>query len=83
MAWPRCWPPSWPTTRAGTPATVEFGGTTAPDDLVEVTIPAEAGATLVIPGWLIKGNATPLVVKAFADTANVITVNGYVNQKTA
>ena len=63
--------------------TIEWGGTSAPDDLVEMTIPAEAGAILVIPGWLIKGNATPLIVKAFADTANLITVNGYVNQKTA
>jgi hypothetical protein len=32
---------------------------------------------------LLKGNATPLVVKAFAASANVITLHGYVNQITA
>jgi hypothetical protein len=31
---------------------------------------------------LIKGNATPLVVKAFAATTNVICINGFVNQIT-
>ena len=60
--------------------TLEWGGTTAPDDLIELTITAEAGLTLVAPGLLIKGNATPLVVKAFAATTNVITLHGYVNQ---
>jgi hypothetical protein len=60
--------------------TVEWGGTTAPDDLIELTITTETGLTLVAPGLLIKGNATPLVVKAFAATTNVITLHGYVNQ---
>lgn len=63
--------------------TVEWGGTTSPDDLIELTITTEAGLTLVAPGLLIKGNATPLVVKAFAASANVITLHGYVNQITA
>ena len=60
--------------------TLEWGGTTAPDDLIELTITAEAGLTLVAPGLLIKGNASPLLVKAFAGTTNVITLHGYVNQ---
>jgi len=63
--------------------TLEWGGTTAPDDLIELTITAEAGLTLVAPGLLIKGNASPLIVKAFAGTTNVITLHGYVNQITA
>ena len=63
--------------------TLEWGGTTAPDDLIELTITAEAGLTLVAPGLLIKGNASPLIVKAFAATPNVITLHGYVNQITA
>ncbi len=63
--------------------TLEWGGTTAPDDLIELTITAEAGLTLVAPGLLIKGNASPLIVKAFAATTNVITLHGYVNQITA
>lgn len=60
--------------------TVEWGGTTSPDDLIEITIPAEAGFTLVVPGLVIKGNATPLVVRAFAASANVVTIHGYVNR---
>lgn len=60
--------------------TVQWGGTTSPDDDIELTIAAESGLVLVAPGLLIKGNATPLVVRAFAGTANVITIHGYVNQ---
>ena len=61
--------------------TVEWGGVTAPDDLIEITIPAESGLVLVAPGLLIKGNATTaLNVRAFAATANVITIHGYVNR---
>jgi hypothetical protein len=40
----------------------------------------EAGLVTVAPGLLIKGNATPLVIRAFAGTANVITIHGFVNQ---
>lgn len=57
--------------------TIEWGGTTSPDDLIEVTIPPESGLILVVPGLIIKGNATPLVVRAFAASANVITIHGY------
>ena len=59
--------------------TIQWGGTTEPDDSIEVTIPAESGLVLVAPGLIIKGTATPLVVKAFAATANVILIHGYVN----
>lgn len=60
--------------------TVEWGGTSSPDDLIEITIPAESGLTLVAPGLPIKGNASPLVVRAFAASANVVTILGYVNR---
>lgn len=63
--------------------TVEFGGTSSPDDHIEITIPAESGLVLVVPGLIIKGNATALVVRAFAATANVLTIHGYVNRITA
>jgi hypothetical protein len=59
--------------------TIEFGGTTSPDDTVEITIPAEDGAYLVIPGWTLTNS---LVVKAFAASANVLVINGYVNRIT-
>ena len=61
--------------------TLEWGGTTSSDDLIELTIAAESGLVLIAPGLLIKGNAsTALVVKAFAATANVINIHGYVNR---
>lgn len=57
--------------------TIEWGEATAPDGNVEVTVPAEAGYMLVIPGVVLTNS---LVVKAFAATANVILINGYVNR---
>jgi len=63
--------------------TIEYGGTSSPDDLIELTITAEAGLVLVVPGLVIKGNSTALVVRAFAATANVINIAGYVNRITA
>jgi len=59
--------------------TVEWGGAGA-GDTMEITIPAESGLTLVSPGLVLKGNATPLVVTAFAATTNVVAVYGYVNR---
>lgn len=60
--------------------TIQWGGTTSPDDEIELTVPAESGLVLVTPGLLIKGNATALVVRAFAATANVVCIHGYVNE---
>lgn len=60
-----------------------WGGTTSPNDEIELTIPAESGLVLVSPGLVLKGNATPLAVKAFAASTNVVTIHGYVNQITA
>ena len=57
--------------------TVEFGGTTSPDDTIEVTIPGESGLVLVSPGLVIQNS---LVVKAFAAMANVVMLTGYVNR---
>lgn len=57
--------------------TVEFGGATAPDQNVVLDIPAKAGLIYVIPGLILTNSAT---VKAFASTANVVTVSGFVNR---
>ena len=63
--------------------TIEWGGTSSPDDLIEFSVPAESGLYLIVPGLVIKGNATALIVRAFAATANVVNVAGYVNRITA
>ena len=60
--------------------TVQFGGTASPDDDIELTVAAESGLVLVVPGFVLKGNASALVVRAYAATANVISIGGYVNQ---
>ena len=65
------------TSAADVKLTIEWGATSDDERLTEITITAEAGWVLVIPGLLI---ANSLVVKAFAATTNVINVNGYVNR---
>lgn len=57
--------------------TIEFGGVTSPDDTIELTIPAESGMVTVIPGFVLTNS---VVVRAFAATANVIVINGYINR---
>jgi len=57
--------------------TIEYGGVTAPNDHIELTLTGESGLTLVIPGLLLNnGN----VVRAFAGTGSVINISGYVNR---
>ena len=59
--------------------TIEFGGATVPDQNIVMTIPAKAGLLLVVPGLILQNG---MVVKAFAGTANVITLSGFVNSIT-
>lgn len=59
--------------------TIEFGGTTDPDNLIIVPIPCKAGPALVVPGFPLRNG---LVIKAWADEANDVQVYGYVNRVT-
>jgi len=63
--------------------TIEWGEATAPDGNIEVTIAAEGGYKLVVDACPVQGNASAKVIRAFAATANVILVNGFVNRVTA
>lgn len=56
--------------------TIEYGGATVPDQNIIITLAAKAGLTLIVPGLLLQNG---MVVKAFADVANVITLSGFVN----
>lgn len=60
--------------------TIEWGGATTPDCLIEYTVPAESGLYLIAPGLLLN-NA--LVVTAFCATASVVMIHGWVNRITA
>lgn len=57
--------------------TIEFGGVTSPDDLIEVFIEPEAGLVQVVPGLPLNNT---VVVRAFCSTANVVMMVGYVNR---
>lgn len=63
--------------------TIEWGEATSPDGHIEVVVLPEAGLVTVIPGLLLQGNATAKVVRAFAATASVIVLHGFVNRITA
>jgi hypothetical protein len=60
--------------------TLQFGGTTAVDNDIELTVLPEAGLVTIVPGLLLQGNATAKVVRAFAATADVVVVYGFVNR---
>lgn len=64
------------TTTVDVPLTLEHGGVTSPDDLLKQTIPA-GETVLVAPGLPLTGG---VVLRAFAGTANVLNVVGYVNR---
>jgi hypothetical protein len=60
--------------------TIEWGTATAADGNIEVTILPEAGLVTVVPGLILQNSR---VVKAFAATADVILLTGFVNSITA
>jgi hypothetical protein len=61
--------------------TIEWGGTTAPNDNIKLSIPATSGLTLVVPGLILSGTgAAAATVAAFAGTTNKIVITGYVNR---
>lgn len=57
--------------------TVQWGGVTSPDDHVVVVIAPDQGAYLVVPGWVLLNERE---IRAFASSADVVNVNGYVNR---
>lgn len=63
--------------------TIEFGGTTSPDDLIEFTVTAESGLYLICPGLVLTGDgAAARTITAFSASGNVINIGGYVNRIT-
>lgn len=55
--------------------TIEWGEATAPDGNIEQWIQPESGYVCVVEGMPLNNS---LVVKAFADTANVILIGGHI-----
>jgi len=65
---------------SATELTIEWGGTTDPDDLIQMSIPAKSGLYLIVPGNVLQNS---LVVRAFSNNANEITIFGFVNRISA
>lgn len=59
--------------------TIEFGGTTSPDNKIVTPLAPQAGLVPIIPGLILQNL---LEVKAFANVANVISVIGFINRIT-
>ena len=59
--------------------TIEFGGADVPDQNIIVSLASKSGLIPIIPGLILQNG---MVVKAFASTANVITLSGFVNAMT-
>lgn len=57
--------------------TIQWGGTTAVDDDIKLSIPATSGLTLVAPDLVLRNS---LVLRAYAGTTNVVTIHGFVNR---
>lgn len=61
--------------------TIQFGGTDTPDNDIKVDIPPVSGLTLVVPGLILTGTGSAAnTVYAYAGTASVVTISGYVNR---
>ena len=75
--WDAVWLRAVNTSGSAIKLTVEWGGAGNPDDQVEVTIPAESGFTEAIPGHVLQNGKE---VRAFAATANVLVLHGFVHR---
>jgi hypothetical protein len=63
--------------------TIQFGDTSSPGDLLELTVKAEDGLVLLVPGLPLAGTgAAARTVRAFCATTNVVNIIGYVNRIT-
>jgi len=61
--------------------TIQFGGTGSVQHAKPITLPPQAGDILVVAGLPLKGDGSNgSVVRAFAGTASVVTISGYINR---
>lgn len=75
--WDEIWIRAVNTSGSSVKLTLEWGGTSAPDDQVEVTIPGEDGFHDVMLGHVLQNGRQ---VRAFAATADVVVLHGFVNR---
>ena len=75
--WDEVWLKAVNTSGSAVKLTVQWGGTTSPDDDIEITLQPESGLIDVISGLVVDNQAE---VRAFAAAANVIILHGFVNR---
>ena len=63
--------------------TIEFGGVAAKDKIQTSLALSPGGLILICAGLVLQGNTTPKVITAFAGTASVVSIFGYINRITA
>ena len=56
--------------------TLEFGGTSDPDNTIVQPVASQSGLYLVVPGFVVQNGA---VIRAFADTVDKLVLYGFVN----
>ena len=76
------WLWGWNTDGTARLVTVQWGGTTAPDDSITRTLNAQGSASgdglvLLVPGLILQNGD---IVKVFAALTNVVMIVGYVNK---
>jgi hypothetical protein len=61
--------------------TIEYGSTTSPDQNIIVGIPSKSGLSICVTGLILTGTGSAgRTITAFAGTANVINIAGYINR---
>lgn len=75
------WLYAYNSSSAAVTLTIQWGSTSTPDDDIKLSIPATSGLTLVVPGLVLTGTGSAAnTVRAYAGTANVVMISGYVNR---
>jgi hypothetical protein len=75
------WLYAYNSSASSTVLTIQFGGVTAVDNEIKLSIPPTSGLTLVIAGLVLTGTGSAAnTIAAYAATTNVVTVSGYVNR---
>lgn len=75
--WDEIWIDAYNSSAAAVVLTIEWGGVTVPNDQIKVTIPPTSGLVPIVVGNVLQNGS---IVRAFAATASVLTIHGYVNQ---
>lgn len=69
------------TSSASVNLTIEYGSTTSPDQNIILAIPSKSGLSICVTGLILVGTgAAARTITAFASSANVINIMGYVNR---